>query len=282
MQNPNELDNATRSTQTSAVYEHNRRAWNAMARQGQRFTIPARDEDFANPLKTLDSSGWLGNDIRGRRVLCLAAGGGKHGPLYAAAGAEVSVVDLSPAMLELDRQVAAERKLHVRTVETSMDDLSMFQTGEFDIVVHPVSSCYVPDVEAVYRQVARVVRAQGIYISQHKQPTSLQADIRPASQGYEVIEPYYRRGPLAPVAGSLHREEGALEYLHRWEQLIGGLCRAGFVIEDLIEPLHGDSSADRGSFQHRSLFIAPYVRLLARRTDDQQFRVNRQRLWAPS
>src|SRR5688500_8723424 len=110
----------------SAAHEHNRRAWDAMVRQRQRFTLAARDEDFADPLKTLDGLGWLGGDVRGRRILCLAAGGGRQAPLYAAAGAVVTVVDISSAMLELDRQVAQERKLQLRTVETTMDDLSMF------------------------------------------------------------------------------------------------------------------------------------------------------------
>jgi 2-polyprenyl-3-methyl-5-hydroxy-6-metoxy-1,4-benzoquinol methylase len=50
-------------------------------------------------------------------VLCLAAGGGKHGPLYAAAGARVTVLDLSPAMLELDRQVARERGIGLELVQ---------------------------------------------------------------------------------------------------------------------------------------------------------------------
>src|SRR5690606_11773744 len=191
----------------------------------------------------LDGVGWLRDGVRGKRVLCLAAGGGKHGPLYAAAGAITTVVDISPAMLDLDRQVAAERRLSLRTVETSMDDLSMFDDGEFDIVVQPVSTCYTPDISLVYRQVAHVLRPQGLYISQHKQPASLQADIVPSPRGYELIEPYYRRGPLPPVMGSPLREEGVWEYLHRWEQLIGGMCRAGFVIEDLMEPMHADESA---------------------------------------
>src|SRR6187431_3608213 len=116
---------------------HNRRAWDEMAAKGQRFTRAAADADFVNPLATVDKSGWLGGDIRGKKVLCLAAGGGKHGPLYAAAGALVTVVDLSPAQLELDRQVAAERRLELKTVEASMDELSMFTTGEFDIVIQP-------------------------------------------------------------------------------------------------------------------------------------------------
>ena len=236
-----------------------------MVQDRQRFTRPARDEDFANPLRAVDGAGWLGGDIRGKRLLCLAAGGGKHGPLYAAAGAAVTVVDISPAMLELDRQVAVERRLELRTVEASMDDLSMLAAGEFDIVVQPVSTCYVPAIGPVYQQVARVTRPGGLYISQHKSPTSLQADIRPSPRGYELIEPYYRAGPLPSVVGSRHREEGTLEYLHRWEELLGLLCRGGFVIEDVIEPLHAAAGAAAASFEHRSQFVAPYVRIKARR-----------------
>jgi hypothetical protein len=184
-------------------------------------------------------------------------------------------------MLELDREVAAERKLHLRTVETSMTDLSMFAPGEFDLVVQPVSTCYTPDIEQAYRQVARATRVQGLYISQHKQPASLQAAVQPSPRGYELIEPYYRSGPLPPVAGSRHREEGALEYLHRWEQLIGGLCRSGFVVEDLMEPLHAAPGAERGSFAHRSSFAAPYVRILARRTERFAPSGATTRLWSP-
>jgi SAM-dependent methyltransferase len=247
-------------------HAHNRRAWDDMVAKRQRFTRPAPDDDFVDPLGKVDPLGWLGGDIRGQRLLCLAAGGGKHGPLYAAAGAVVTVLDISPAMLELDRQVAAERRIELTTIVGSMDDMPMFAAGSFDLVVHPVSTCYVPQIEPVYREVARVARAGGLYISQHKSPTSLQADVSPTARGYELIEPYYRSGPLPPVVGSPHREEGTLEYLHRWEELLGLMCRTGFAIEDLVEPLHAKPDADRGSFAHRSGFVAPYVRIKARRT----------------
>jgi SAM-dependent methyltransferase len=250
---------------SSPIHDHNRRAWDEMVTRGQRFTRPAKDEQFLDPLPQVDPLGWLGGDIRGKTLLCLAAGGGKHGPIYASAGAVVTVVDISAAMLALDREVAAERGLPLRTIAASMDALPMLGSGEFDIVVHPVSTCYVPDVLAVYREVARIVRPGGLYISQHKSPTSLQADVQPAARGYELTEPYYRAGPLPPVIGSRHREEGTLEFLHRWEELLGGMCRAGFAIEDMVEPLHADATAERGSFEHRSRFVAPYVRIKARR-----------------
>jgi SAM-dependent methyltransferase len=263
------------------THQHNRRAWDKMVRQKQRFTRPAPDEDFANPLAVVDGVGWLGGDIRGQRLLCLAAGGGKHSALYAAAGAEVTVVDISPAMLELDRQVAAERKLPVRTIEASMDDMAALTTGEFDIVIHPVSTCYVPAIGPVYQEVARVTRAGGLYISQHKTPASLQAGVAPSPRGYELVEPYYRSGPLPSVAGSRHREEGTLEYLHRWEELLGLMCRAGFAIEDLLEPHHAQEGAEPGSFGHRSRFVAPYVRVKARRTGALAGNAVTKAIWQP-
>jgi SAM-dependent methyltransferase len=182
----------------------------------------------------------------------------------------VTVVDISPAMLALDRQVAAERGLSLRTIQASMDDLAVLEAAGFDIVIQPVSTCYVSDVLAVYREVARVTAPGGMYISQHKQPASLQTAVEPSLRGYQIVEPYYRRGPLPAVAGSPHREAGTLEFLHRWEELLGGMCRAGFAIEDLIEPLHADDEAAIGTFGHRSRYVAPYVRVKARRVSGPQ------------
>ena len=109
-----------------------------------------------DPLKVVDSLGWLSGGIEGWNVLCLAAGGGRHGPLYTAAGASVTVVDISSAMLELDRRVAEENKMRIRTFESSMDDLSMLKDGEFDLVIHPVSTCYLPSLDRLFPEVARV------------------------------------------------------------------------------------------------------------------------------
>lgn len=252
-----------RSTPT---HEHNRRAWDARARAEQRFAKPIGDAEFSAALKKLDADGWLEGALRGRRVLCLGSGGGRQSVLYAAAGGHVTVVDISADMLDLDRQAAAARGLLVRPVQASIDDLSALAAAEFDVVVQPVSTCYVPEVTAVYREVARVTAPSGLYISQHKQPASLQADVRPSPRGgYEINQSYFRTGPLPPVTGSSHREEGTLEFLHRWEDLLGGLCRAGFVIEDLVEPLHAKPDAERASFAHRSEFLPPYVRIKARR-----------------
>ena len=250
-----------------SVQDHNRDAWDELARQQVPLARPAGEKEFAKPQFIINPFGWVDFDVRGRKVLCLAAGGGKHSALFAAAGADTTVVDLSPAMLALDRQVAAERGFHIHVVQASMDNLAPLPDAHFDLVVQPVSTCYVPSLAPVYREVARVTAPGGLYISQHKQPGNLQASLRASPLGYALLEPYYRNGPLPPVpAGSALRESGTLEFLHRWDELLGGLCRAGFVIEDTFEPKHGDASAAPGSFGHRCAFIPPYIAMKARRT----------------
>lgn len=263
---PPEQDAARRS-----AIARNRRAYDQMAKDRRPLCRPAQNDDFQNPLATVDRIGWLGPSIHGWKVLCLAAGGGRQSALYAAAGAEVTVVDISPEMLELDRQVARARRCNVRTIEASMDHLPMLQDAEFDAVIHPVSTCYLPDVVAVYREVARVTKPGGLYISQHKQPLSLQATTERSDNGhYAILHSYYRETPIPPPKQSNRvtarlREPNATEYLHRWEQLIGGLCRSGFMVEDLVEPVHGKRDAVVNSFADRGRFVAPYVRIKARR-----------------
>lgn len=247
------------------VLDANRRVWEERARRGEVYATPATSREFEDPLAVVDQCNWLGN-VRGRRLLCLAAGGGRHSALFAAAGAVVTVVDISPRLLELDREVARARSLSVTTIETSMEDLSMLGEAGFEIVVQPVSSCYVPDVRRVYQQVARVTVPDGIYVSQHKQPAALQAGAVPSGNGYLMNQPYDGKAPLPKVGSNfLHREAGAVEFLHRWEDLIGGLCQAGFVIEDLAEPRHADPKAEPGTAGHRACYLPPFVKIKARR-----------------
>lgn len=248
--------------------DQNRAAWNERVRRGDWYIDTAKDLDFLNPLSIADPIGWL-ESVAGKRVLCLAAGGGRHGPLIAAAGAHVTVVDLSLQMLELDRKVASDRGLTLTTVEASMDDLSPLANGQFDTVIQPVSTCYVPDVLKVYREVARVLCQGGIYVSQHKQPVSLQASAGPVGARHKFVinESYVRNEPLpSEREGCMHREEGTIEHLHRLGELLGGLCQSGFVIEDVAEPDHAKPDAEVGSFAYRCRFVPPYLAIKARRS----------------
>jgi hypothetical protein len=183
-------------------------------------------------------------------------------------------------MLDLDRRVARERGLRVETIEASMNDLSALVGREYDLVIQPVSSCYIADVARVYVEVAKVCAPGALYISQHKQPASLQTADLPSNHGYLLHEAYHRSTAL-PAATGWNRESGTVEFLHRLEDLLGGLCRNGFVIEDFVEPRHADPKALPGSFAHHSLYTPPFLAVKARRQLGSQDQT-KIRFWTPS
>jgi ubiquinone/menaquinone biosynthesis C-methylase UbiE len=245
----------------------NQQAWNQLADSDSLFARVATDEECRKPLQALDGRGWLPESVAGLNVLCLASGGGWQSILYAAAGANVTVVDLSDSMLRLDTREAKRRRFQVQTVQASMDDISMLADESFDIVHQPVSTCYVPDLKPVYAGIARVLRSHGLYISQHKQPVSLQISHRNERQQFVIGVEYYHAGPLPQQQDTAYRESGATEYLHRLDQIVGDLCLAGFVIEDLREPKRADYKVDVSHFGYRGRFVPPYVRMKARRVE---------------
>jgi SAM-dependent methyltransferase len=223
----------------------NRDAWDALA-SDPRFAGGPVAQDRA----ALD--GWLRDlPLTGKALLCLGAGGGRQGPLHAAAGAIVTVVDVSEKQLDHDRQAG------LKTLCASMDKLDGLSDASFDIVVQPVSACYVADLDRVHAEIARVLKPGGLYIVQHKQPASLQA---------AADSPYAPLGGVALTeSAATHREPGTIEFAHSLESLLGGLCRAGFVIEDVAEPPRGDLSAPPGSPGHRASMLPPYLKIKARR-----------------
>lgn len=161
------------------VRAHNRAAWNAQVASGNEWTIPVTPEQmaaaragrweiFLTPTKAVPRD-WF-PELDRAAVLCLASGGGQQGPILAAAGARVTVLDNSPRQLDRNREVAARDGLRLTAVEVDMRDLSCFPAASFDLVVHPVANCFVPDVRPVWREVYRVLRPGGCLLSGFNNP----------------------------------------------------------------------------------------------------------------
>jgi SAM-dependent methyltransferase len=251
---------------SESIEKQNKTAYDRMARSGHVLATVASPDELSKPLETIDTSRWLGNSIRGWHVLCLAAAGGRHSALYQAAGAIVTVVDISEGMLELDRQVAQELRFNVRLIQASMVHMPMLHDQEFDLVIQPVSTCYVENIAPVFAEVARVLKPQGLYISQHKQPINLQASLATRNGTYTLETETGQPALCVPSdAPSPLREPNTREFAHSLDAILGGICRSGFLIEDVVEPLHANLKSAVDSIGHRSRFIPPYIRIKARK-----------------
>jgi SAM-dependent methyltransferase len=178
-------------------------------------------------------------DLPGLQVLCLASGGGQQAPVLAAAGASVTVLDVSPAQLAQDRLVADREGLTVRTEPGDMADLSAFPDGEFQMVVHPCANSFVPAVRPVWQEAFRVVQPGGVLLAGFYNPAYFIFDESRAEQGELVVRhavPYADHTSLtAEECQRFIDKEDPLVFGHTLEDQIGGQLDAGFVLTGLYE-----------------------------------------------
>lgn len=230
------------------VRAYNREKWDLQVQKGNPWTIPASPEVIAAARKGEWSvllteqkpvpGAWFPNDLHGVNILCLASGGGQQGPVLATAGANVTVFDNSPKQLEQDRMVARREGLTLITVEGDMRDLSAFGDSCFDLVFHPVSNIFCPEVRPVWKEAFRVLQPGGILMAGFVNPAIYIFDISQAEKG--IFEVKY---PLPFDATYLLEEERQrefgdeypLEFSHSLEEQIGGQLEAGFLLTALYE-----------------------------------------------
>ena len=176
-------------------------------------------------------------------VLCLASGGGQQAPIFAAAGANVTVLDNSPGQLARDRLVAERESLDLRTVQGDMRDLSAFADGSFDLVFHPVSNLFVPEVRPVWAEAFRVLRGGGTLLAGFLNPVVYVFDRELQDRRGELRVryslPYSDMEDLDEEQRRRLIDGGEpLEFGHTLEDQIGGQADAGFLISGLYEDRH--------------------------------------------
>ena len=230
------------------IFDVNKNAWNHNVQSGNPWTLPVTHEQ----IEAARRGGWevlLTNcrpvprewfpDLQGLDVLCLASGGGQQGPIFAAAGANVTVLDLSPAQLAQDRMVAEREGLQLEIVEGSMDDLSMFADASFDLVFHPISNLFCPHVRPVWQEAYRVLRPGGYLLSGFVNPVLFLFDKELEEQGVYQLKyslPYADHTSLGEAERiRLYGEDSAIEFSHTLEDQIGGQTDAGFHIIGFYE-----------------------------------------------
>lgn len=231
------------------IIKHNQDHWELKVKQQNQWTVPVSSNEIQNARKGDWSiivtstkpvpKEWF-PELSGKNVLCLASGGGQQGPVLAAAGANVTVLDLSESQLEQDRFVARRDGLSVRTVLGSMTDLRMFDSESFDLLVHPVSNLYVPDIQPVWQEAYRVLKHGGIMISGFMNPVFYLFDWELEEQGTLQVKHTLPYSELDYASEEEIVKNGvALEFGHTLEQQIGGQIQSGFMISGLYEDSFG-------------------------------------------
>jgi SAM-dependent methyltransferase len=231
------------------VSDHNQKAWDKLAENGIEWSIPASAEVIAAARKgnwqvLLTESrpvpqAWFPQDLHGVEILCLASGGGQQGPILAAAGARVTTFDLSAEQLKCDRLVAEREGLDLITVQGDMRDLAVFPEARFDLVFHPVSNIFIPDVLPVWREAYRVLKHGGVLLAGMSNPIEYVFDAELEKQGIFQVKYALPYSDLISITQAererIYGKDEPLEFSHTLEEQIGGQIEAGFVITGFYE-----------------------------------------------
>lgn len=177
---------------------------------------------------------WFGN-LRGKKILGLASGGGQQIPIFAALGAVCTVLDYSSMQCESEKMVAERENYTVEIIQADMTKRLPFDDESFDIIFNPVSNCYIEEVISVFKECYRVLKKGGILLGGYDTGINYVFDENEENIIYSL--------PFNPLKDKRVYEESikndwGIQFSHTLEEQIGGQLQAGFQLTALYEDIN--------------------------------------------
>ena len=214
--------------------------------EGWEWGIPITHEEFVaaqngkwdvllTPTKPVPHT-WFG-ELKGKKVLGLASGGGQQMPIFSALGADCTVLDYSPKQLESEHSVAQREGYDIRIIRADMTKPLPFPDEEFDLIFHPVSNCYVEKVVPIFAECFRVLKQGGILLCGLGNEINYLVD-----ENETVISNEMPFNPLTNdrYKKQLEEEDCGMQFSHTIEEQLGGQLKAGFVLTDIFGDTNGE------------------------------------------
>lgn len=178
---------------------------------------------------------WFG-DLRGKRVLGLASGGGQQMPIFAALGATCTVLDYSEKQLESERMVAQREGYDITIVRADMTKRLPFDDHSFDLIFHPVSNCYVYAVLPIWHECARILRPGGRLLAGLDNGLNFAFD----EDETRIVNTL----PFNPLEDEtqmrqLQKTNCGIQFSHTAHEQLTGQLKAGLQLLDLYEDTNG-------------------------------------------
>ncbi|MCL2773886.1 MAG: class I SAM-dependent methyltransferase [Oscillospiraceae bacterium] len=194
--------------------------------------------------------------LNGVKLLGLASGGGQQMPVFAALGADCTILDYSDKQLESEKIVSEREGYKINIVKADMTKRLPFGDNNFDVIFHPVSNCYVEDVYHVWNECYRVLKPGGILIAGMGNSVGYLFNDDYGDENNQLF--VVNKFPVNPINDPEWRDkhsdlDDALEFSHTLEEQIGGQLKAGFILTDLYEDL------DSGSLLSQKYNFSEYI-----------------------
>jgi len=236
--------------------EKNSKAVDMWVEEGWAWGTPVSHEVFINaqngdwsvlltPIKLVPKE-WFepyykDSKLAGVELLGLASGGGQQMPVFAALGADCTVLDYSEKQLASEKLVAERENYSINIVKADMSNLLPFSDESFDIIFHPVSNSYIEDAYHVWNECYRILKPGGLLIAGMDNGASYLFNYDYDDNNIPILTKMYKM-PFNPLKNlELYEEfsspDDAFEFSHTIEEQIGGQLKAGFILTDLYEDM---------------------------------------------
>lgn len=230
--------------------ELNAKAIDKWAEGGWEWSIPTSHDEYLNaksgkwgvvltPQITVPAE-WFApylqdSKLTGVKILGLACGGGQQMPIFAALGADCTVLDYSDRQLESEKMVSEREGYTIKIVKADMTKRLPFDNDSFDMIFHPVSNCYIEDVYHVWNECYRVLKKGGVLLAGLDNGINFMFD-----DVYEsplILKNKLPYNPLkdAELFERSYKTDSSIQFSHSLEEQIGGQLKAGLVLTDLFE-----------------------------------------------
>lgn len=219
--------------------------WDHWAENGCDWSIPISHETYNDarkgkwgvyltPTKFVPKEWFL--PFENAKLLGLASGGGQQMPIFAALGADCTVFDYSDKQLESETEVAKRECYQINIIKGDMTERLPFEDMSFDMIFHPVSNCYIEDVQHVWNECHRLLKPGGVLLA--GMDNGLNFLIEDDKEPLTIVN----RLPFNPLKNSSKEElkrmvdnQEGIQFSHTMEEQIGGQLKAGLVLTDLYE-----------------------------------------------
>jgi len=205
-------------------------------------------------------------DLQGKRMLDLGCGAGENCKEFIARGATaVFGIDISKKMIKQAEAQAIHPNILFRV--GAMEDIAQIE-GKFHVVVSSMAIHYVEDFPKLLMDVYNLLESGGIFLFSQEHPfTTAPIDgskwIRDAE---ERIDHYRLRDYMLGGFRSVQWLDHKVEKYHRtFSEIINALVSAGFIIEEIMEPMASEATRERLPSYQKTIHKPNFLLVRARR-----------------
>ena len=214
-----------------------RTGWNIISRSYQKKTKISLEDVHYGPISPGELELKLLGNVKDKDILEIGCGGGQNTIVLAKWGARSAGLDISEEQIKHARKLAKRERVKVPFYVGNMENLSVFDVENFDIVLSSFAIEYADDILATFQEVFRVLRNAGLFVFAMVHPIIGRG--RPIRRG---------KGRVLAVSNYFDRrmhawkwkvEDGVAEFRGRQitiQDYFDLLVKSGFAVERILEP----------------------------------------------